>query len=141
MNTSYAWPSRSHVRQSSAKFLVSQNWTHAPRMKYWLLAIIRPGRHPELPHSPSNKPLRSREVRFDKVVTGIVGLPGPMKLDKWPVQIKACHRGQNDAVLNQHRQGLPPWNLGIATVVSQPFPFEIHFPLFTPTNHIHNTRT
>jgi hypothetical protein len=39
----------------------------------------RPDHHPGLPHSPSNKPPRSREVRFDKVVTGLLGLPGPIK--------------------------------------------------------------
>jgi hypothetical protein len=40
---------------------------------------VRPSRHPELPHSSSNKLPRSREVRFGKVVTGQLGLPGPIK--------------------------------------------------------------
>jgi hypothetical protein len=39
----------------------------------------RPGRHSRLPHSPSNRPTRSREVRFDKVVTWLIGFPGPIK--------------------------------------------------------------
>jgi hypothetical protein len=60
----------------------------------------RPDRHPGLPHSPSNKQPRSREGWFDKVVTGLLGLPGLIKPDKWSVQIKACHRGQNDTILN-----------------------------------------
>jgi hypothetical protein len=59
----------------------------------------RPSRHPRLPHSPSNRPPRSREVWFDKVVTGLLGLPGPIKPNMWSVQIKACHWGQNDRSL------------------------------------------
>jgi hypothetical protein len=58
---------------------------------------VRSDRHPKLPHSPSNKPPRSREVRFDEVVTGLLDLSSPIKSDMRPVQIKACHRGQNDA--------------------------------------------
>jgi hypothetical protein len=41
----------------------------------------RPGYHLGLPHSPSNKPPRSREVWFDEVVTGLLGLAGPIKPD------------------------------------------------------------
>jgi hypothetical protein len=43
--------------------------------------------------------------KFDKVVTRLLGLPGPIKSNKWLVQIKAFHRGQNDVALNRHRQG------------------------------------
>jgi hypothetical protein len=39
----------------------------------------RPGFHPRLPHSSSNKPPRSREGQFDKVVLGLLGLPGHIK--------------------------------------------------------------
>jgi hypothetical protein len=39
----------------------------------------RLGRHSGLPHYPSNKPPRSREGQFDKVVIGLLGLPGPIK--------------------------------------------------------------
>jgi hypothetical protein len=39
----------------------------------------RSNRHPVLPHSPSNKPPQSREVQFNKVVTGLLGLSGPIK--------------------------------------------------------------
>jgi hypothetical protein len=82
----------------------------------------RPDRHPRLPHSPSNKPPQSGEVRFDKIVTGLLGLSGPIKPHMWSVQIKACHWGQNDMVLNQHRRGLQPWNLRIDMTLSPPFP-------------------
>jgi hypothetical protein len=43
-------------------------------------AIVRPSCHPGLPYSASNKPPWSRKVRFDKVVTGLLGLPGPINL-------------------------------------------------------------
>jgi hypothetical protein len=36
--------------------------------------------HPEVSHSPSNKPFRSREARFDEVVTGLLVLSGPLNL-------------------------------------------------------------
>jgi hypothetical protein len=84
----------------------------------------RPDHHSGLPHSPSNKPPRSREERFDKVVTRLLGLSGPITPDMQSVQIKACHRGKNDIVPNQHRQGLPPRNLRIATTPSSSFPSE-----------------
>jgi hypothetical protein len=85
---------------------------------------VRPGCHPGLPHSPSNKPPRSREGWFNKLVTGLWGLAGPIKPDTWSVQIKDCHRGQNNVVLNRHRQGLPSWNLRKAMSLSPPFPSE-----------------
>jgi hypothetical protein len=94
----------------------------ALRMKSWPLAIVQPGHHLRLPHSPSNKPPRSKEVRFDKVVTKLLGLLGPIKPDMRSVEIKIVHRDQNDMVLNRHGRGLPPWNLRIFTVCSLPFP-------------------
>jgi hypothetical protein len=54
----------------------------------------RPGRHPGLPHSPSNKLPQSREVWFNKVVTRLLGLQDSIKPDMRSVQIKACHQGQ-----------------------------------------------
>jgi hypothetical protein len=84
----------------------------------------RPGRHPGLPHSLSNKPPWSREVRFDKVVTGLLCLSGSIKPNMRTVQIKASHRGQNDVVLHRHMQGLPSLNLKIAMTLSPPFPSE-----------------
>jgi hypothetical protein len=35
------------------------------------------GLHPRLPHSPSTKPPRSREVQFNKEVTKLLGYRGP----------------------------------------------------------------
>jgi hypothetical protein len=88
-NTSYAWPLKSHVWQSSSKSLLSQNRASTPGMKSCLSTIVRPGRHPGLPHSPSTKPSRCREGRFKKVVTKLLGLPSPIKPDMRFVQIKA----------------------------------------------------
>jgi hypothetical protein len=97
---SYAWPLGSHVRQPSMKSLLSQIWAHTPRMKSWPPAIVQPGRHLALSHSPSNKPPRSREVRFDKVVTGLLGLLGPINPTCGQYKSKLVHRGQNDTVIN-----------------------------------------
>jgi hypothetical protein len=63
-----------------------------------------------------------QEMWFGEAVTGLLGLPVPIKPDMQPVQIKACHRGQNDAVLTRHRRGLPHRNLRIATTLSLPYP-------------------
>jgi hypothetical protein len=57
------------------------------------------------PHSPSrNKSTtRSGEVWFDIVVTKANHLIGPQKTRHVVSrQLKTCHRGQNDAVLNQY---------------------------------------
>jgi hypothetical protein len=44
---------------------------------------------------------RSREVRFDIVVTKATRLIGPHKIrHAVNTQLKACHRGQNGVVLN-----------------------------------------
>jgi hypothetical protein len=58
-NTSYAWPLRCQVRQPSAKSLLDQNWVLALRMKSWFPAIVRPNRHPRLPHSTSRNHLEA----------------------------------------------------------------------------------
>jgi hypothetical protein len=92
-NTSYTRPHGSHVRQPSVKSLLGQNQVSAPRMKSWLPAIVRPSRHPGLPHSPSNKPRQSKEGLFDKVVTKLLGLLGPIKPNMRSVQLKACSSG------------------------------------------------
>jgi hypothetical protein len=84
----------------------------------------RSGYHSGLPHSPSNKPPRSRVRWFGKVVTGLLGLLALIKPGMRSVQIKACHWGQNDMVLNRHKQGRPPRNLGIATAPSSSIPSE-----------------
>jgi hypothetical protein len=51
----------------------------------------QPDCHPGLPYFPSNKPPRNREGWFDKVVPGLLGLLGPIKPNKWSIQIKAYH--------------------------------------------------
>jgi hypothetical protein len=57
-------------------------------------------------------------VQFGEVVTGLLGLPGPIKTQHVvSTQLKDCHRGQNDTVLNRHGRGLPHRNLGIATTL------------------------
>jgi hypothetical protein len=84
----------------------------------------RPSHHAWLPDSPSNKPPRSRVRMVWQSSYWATRFTRPHKLDMRSVQIKACHRGQNDVVFNHHRQGLPPWNLIIATTLSPPFPFE-----------------
>jgi hypothetical protein len=61
------------------------------RNEVFALTDARLGRHLGLPHSPSNKPPRSREEQFDKIVPGLLGLSGPIKPDMQPVQIKICH--------------------------------------------------
>jgi hypothetical protein len=53
--------------------------------------------------------LEAGQERFDKVVTGLLGLPGPINsICGGQYKSKLVHRGQNDAVLNRHRRGLPP---------------------------------
>jgi hypothetical protein len=59
------------VPTKSKSGLCSQDEVLAP-------SDVWPDRHPGLPHSPSNKPPRSKEVQFDEVVTGLLGLPGPI---------------------------------------------------------------
>jgi hypothetical protein len=99
-NTSYTWPLGSHIRQSSTKSLPSQNWAPTLWMKSWPPTIVRPGRRRALPHSPSNKPPQSREGRFDKVVTGLLGLPGPINPTCGQYKSKLVYRGQNGTVVN-----------------------------------------
>jgi hypothetical protein len=54
-----------------------------------------PGHHPGASLS-FQQATSNQGVRFDKVVTGLLGLSGPTKRDVRSVQIKACHQGQND---------------------------------------------
>jgi hypothetical protein len=61
---------------------------------------------------------------FDKVVTGLLGLPSLINTTCGQSKSKLVHRGQNDMILNRHRWGLLPLNLRIATTLSPPFPFE-----------------
>jgi hypothetical protein len=124
-NMSYVCPLGSHVRQPSVKSLLSQEI--GPLLLGWSLGppvIVRPNRRPGLPHFPSNKPPQSREGWFDKVVTGLLGLPDPVNSTCDQYKSKLVHRGQNDAVLNRHMRRLASWNLRIATSLSSPFPSE-----------------
>jgi hypothetical protein len=63
------------------------------RDKVLVSVIIQPGCHPGLPHSPSTKPPQSKEGWFNKAVTKLLGLPGPIKPDMQLVQIKAYPPG------------------------------------------------
>jgi hypothetical protein len=113
-NTSYACPLGSHVQQPYVKSLLSRNWAPFSGMKSWPPAIVRPDRRPGLLHALSNEPPQSWEGWFDKVVTGLLGLPGPINSICDQYKSKLVHRGQTDAVLKRHRWELPPWNLRIA---------------------------
>jgi hypothetical protein len=123
-NTSYACPLGSHVQQPYVKSLLSQNWAPFSGMKSWPPAIVRPDRRPGLLHALSNEPPQSWEGWFDKVVTGLLGLPGPINSICGQYKSNVVHQGQNDAVLKRHRWELPPWNLRIATALSPLFPSE-----------------
>jgi hypothetical protein len=88
------------------------------------------------PHSPSKSKstTRSREVQFNIVVTKSTRLIGSHKT-RYVVstQLKTCHRGQNDAVINRHEWGLPHRNLRIATTLSSHFPSSVSLiPLLAP---------
>jgi hypothetical protein len=88
------------------------------------------------PHSPfkSKSITRSREVRFDIIVTKATRLIGPHKTRHAVItQFKTCHRDQNGTVLNRHGRGLPHRNIEIAITLSPPFPSECSTgPLLTP---------
>jgi hypothetical protein len=76
-----------------------------------------------IPPPKSTHTTRSRVVQFDKVVTKATRLTGPHKTQHAvSTQLKACHQGQNNAVLNWHERWLPHRNLGRATAPSPPFP-------------------
>jgi hypothetical protein len=84
----------------------------------------RPGRHPGLSHSHSNKPPRCREVWFDKVVTMLLGLPCPIKTWHTISTNQNLPSEQKWPVLDRHRWRLPHRNLRIFTTLSPPFPSE-----------------
>jgi hypothetical protein len=91
--------------------------------------VLAPGDRPARPSSwclilPPLNHLEAGWEQFNKVVTGLLGLPGLINPTCAQYKIKACHQGQNGAVHNQHRRGLPPWNLRIPTALSPPFPSE-----------------
>jgi hypothetical protein len=67
---------------------------------------------------------RSREGRFDVVLTRLLGLLGPINPIYSQYKSNPVYRGQNDIVLNRHGRRLPTWNLRIATALSPSFPSE-----------------
>jgi hypothetical protein len=91
--------------------------------------VLAPSDRPVRPSfwCPILPPLNHLEVGrewFDKVVTGLLGLSGPINPICGQYKSKLVHQGQNDAVLNRHRWGLLPWKLRIAATLSPSFPFE-----------------
>jgi hypothetical protein len=102
----------------------------------------QPGRHPGLPHSPSNKPPWSREVRLNELVTRILGLSGPIKTwhaactkQSLPSRPKWCGPESTQAGATT----LKPQNSHNPLLV---LPFRVnHFHLIALPSHIHNTRT
>jgi hypothetical protein len=106
-----------HVAPRSKSGLCSRDEVLAPN-------DTRLGCHPRLSHSLSNKPPQSREGRFSKIVPELLGLPNPIKTRQVVSTNESLPRGQNNAVLNRHRWGLPSWNLRIATTLSSSFPSE-----------------
>jgi hypothetical protein len=78
---------------------------------------------------------------------------GARKPDMRSIQIKACHRDQNDTILNRHMRELPPWNLRIATSLFLSFPSKCSISTYLPhlvtttymnicitsTHHIHKS--
>jgi hypothetical protein len=105
------------------KSLLSQTWATALGVKSWPLGSLGPTVVVGcLILSPTNHLKQGGTVRQSSYKA--TRFTGAHKPDMWSVQMKACHQGQNDVFLNRHKWGLPPWNLGIATTLSSPFPFE-----------------
>jgi hypothetical protein len=117
-----------------------KNLTNTPYV--WLLEALTYDNRLRSPYSVKIGPLSMGEVlalglipppttslrqgvRFNEVVTGLLGLSGPIKTRHVvSTQLKTCQRGQNSVVLNRHGWGLPHRNLKIATTLSPPFPSE-----------------
>jgi hypothetical protein len=68
--------------------------------------------------------LKAGRERFNKLVTALLGLLGPINLTYGQYKWKLVHQSQNNLTFNRHRQVLPPWNLEIATTIFPPFPSE-----------------
>jgi hypothetical protein len=64
----------------------------------------RSGHHPSASFSPQQTTSK-QVVRFSEVVTGLLGLLSPIKPDMRPIQIKACHWGQNNRSLIDTDEG------------------------------------
>jgi hypothetical protein len=136
-NTSYAWPHGSHIRQPSAKSLLSWNRGSAPGMKSWLSAIARPSRHPGLPHSPSTKPPRSRARTVRQSSYWATRFTGPHKTRHAVSTNQSLSIGAKMTWSSVNTGGattLEPWNSH--DPLSTPSFQVIHFPLFAPLGHI-----
>jgi hypothetical protein len=119
-NTPHAQPLGSHVRQPSMKSLLG---------------------HSRPPHSPSTKPPQSWEGWFDKLVTKLLGLLGPIKPDMWLVQLKGCALGPKRRGSESTQAGattLEPWNShGLLPTL----PFRVlHFPRFPLPRHTNDLK-
>jgi hypothetical protein len=125
--TSYAWLQEALTYDNHSQVPTKSKLGPCSQDKVLALDLIPPLK--------STSTTRSREVRFDKVVTKATRLTGPHKTrHAVSTQLKACHRGQNDAVLNWHKWGLPHRNLGIATTLSLALPFRVfHWSPTCPT--------
>jgi hypothetical protein len=101
----------------------------------------RPGRQPRLPHSSSNKPPPRREVRFDKVVTGLLGLSGPINLTcgQYKSKLAIGAKMVQSLIDTGGATTLEPQN-SHGPLPTLPFRV-VHFPLVSPPGHNNNTRT
>jgi hypothetical protein len=129
-NTSYARPrdltyyNHSQVPTKLKSGLYSQDEVLTPN-------DVRPGCHPALSHSPSNKPPWSREGWFDKIVTKATKFTDPIKTRHAVSINQSLSSGTKRLVFNRHRQRLPHKNLRIATTLCPPFRV-LHGPLVAP---------
>jgi hypothetical protein len=116
-NTPYAWLPEALMYGNHLQVPTKSKSGPYSRDEVLAIGLILP--------SKSKSTTWSRDVRFDIIVTKATRLIGPHKT-RYAVstQLKACHRGQHGTVLNWHRRGLQPWNLGIATTLSPHFPSE-----------------
>jgi hypothetical protein len=100
-----------------------------------------------VPHSPSTKPLWSRARTIQQRSYCATRFTRPHKPDMRSYKSKLVHQGQNNAVLNEHRWRLPPWNLRKATALSPSFPSEwstfsyLPYPVTTTYMNINITST
>jgi hypothetical protein len=79
-NTLHARSRGLHVQQPFVKSLLCRNRAPAPGIKSWFSTIVRPSRHPILPHSRSIELPWSRKVRFNIIVTKLLGLSDSIKV-------------------------------------------------------------
>jgi hypothetical protein len=98
-------PTRSKLELCSRNEVLAPN-DRLTRPSSWCL-ILPPPNH-----------LEAGREWFDKVVTGLLGLPSLINTTCGQSKSKLVHRGKNDMILNRHMWGLLPLNLRIATTLS-----------------------